>query len=935
MVRQHTQNLESSLAGVPGFRRWRKDRKHLVRILLVMCLSFFLMEFTFLLGDSLETSLEERRKDAYGAWQFALLSLDPEQGESHSLENSPFIQQSGYIWSQAILTNPGLDADYGVGGIDSGAVGLARIQVLEGHLPEQPGEAALEASLANRLGLQGQLGETVRLHLAPVDERGRPMEGAETEEMEIRLCGIIRDYNANWCISNQALLPSVFLSEEAFAGWENTPYSCFLMLGDPDWDLEEMEQDLEGRTSLKIQDGDTQETILSRLSSLGQKLERNVYTYPSDPANNIETMMTAVRLLGGLLAAIILVVTVVSSVRSRREEWRSLTLLGAERGQLRGILAREALAFGLLSMALGLGLALAAFALLLPLSSRLVGFSLYYGFSGPHLLLAAALGGCMVLLSYLLPFLEMRRLSRLHQPPKKEKKPRRRRKGRSAGPVTFGTLWRRQWSSHPWICLAQLVILTGALILPGIGAGEIASLSRTLHAEMRWYGDSYTCMRESGDSGAAAGVPGESLEALRDLYGVESYTAYQNTLDRDPFFLDLSGLPKSEYRQMLEKDILQNLQMQVEECEFSLQEAKTVQDPAYIEACEGMLEAAQAERTEMEERLSQGQVPTTLLTIQTEKDLQIILENLDQGAINIPDFFAGNSAILVLPVQAEPSEAMKAFLSVETTLDESTALVWQKEGRLIWEEQNIPTGILLPVSYLPRSQEHQVSSVRVDGILWDMEMDSQTRMFARSSIGPYGLVCSEAFLEKFDWPSAGRYQYIQVNASPEAGYGTDVQVARTLSEATGMAYENHRTRTEQLRQDLYLGLALYGSLCGLGTLLLLTILAGVSRNSLQYQQGQWHTLKQLGMKGSWQTALPLFRTGVLALLAAGLSVLAISVLSYREYYWGRIEAETPPELIRPFFLNLGMDGKWYALLCLVVLAACMAVSNGSLKAERR
>ena len=89
------------------------------------------------------------------------------------------------------------------------------------------------------------------------------------------------------------------------------------------------------------------------------------------------------------------------------------------------------------------------------------------------------------------------------------------------------------------------------------------------------------------------------------------------------------------------------------------------------------------------------------------------------------------------------------------------------------------------------------------------------------------------------------------------------------------------------------------------------------------------------MKGSWQTALPLFRTGVLALLAAGLSVLAISVLSYREYYWGRIEAETPPELIRPFFLDLGMDGKWYALLCLVVLAACMAVSNGSLKAERR
>ena len=105
------------LKQVPGFRRWKKDRKHFIRILLVMSLSFFLMEFSFLLSDSLETTLDQRRKDAYGEWQFALLNLGPSLGETHTLDQNPFIEHFGYIWSQGMLANDGLDGDYGVGGI--------------------------------------------------------------------------------------------------------------------------------------------------------------------------------------------------------------------------------------------------------------------------------------------------------------------------------------------------------------------------------------------------------------------------------------------------------------------------------------------------------------------------------------------------------------------------------------------------------------------------------------------------------------------------------------------------------------------------------------------------------------------------------------------------------------------------------------------------
>ncbi len=142
------------LKQVPGFRRWKKDRKHFIRILLVMSLSFFLMEFSFLLSDSLETTLDQRRKDAYGEWQFALLNLDPSLGETHTLDQNPFIEHSGYIWSQGMLANDGLDGDYGVGGIDEDAKGISRIQVVDGHFPESAGEAAVEASSAETSGRQ-------------------------------------------------------------------------------------------------------------------------------------------------------------------------------------------------------------------------------------------------------------------------------------------------------------------------------------------------------------------------------------------------------------------------------------------------------------------------------------------------------------------------------------------------------------------------------------------------------------------------------------------------------------------------------------------------------------------------------------------------------------------------------------------------------------
>ena len=265
--------------------------------------------------------------------------------------------------------------------------------------------------------------------------------------------------------------------------------------------MEEMEADImDGGIRTSIAKIPSQAEREQKLRTFERKLVRNDYTYPKDASDSIETVMGAVRTLSGVLAVIILGITVVTSVHSRREEWRSLTLLGANRQRLKGLLFQEALEFGFLSMLLGVGGALLIFALLMPLSSALLGFPLSYGFSAIHLLMSMGIGCGMVAISYLIPFLQMKKLSRLHIAEKNKKKGKKERKGRQNGAVTFRTLWMRQWKTHPWLAVAQLVIMCGVLILPGIGIRAITRQHNLLDFEINYYGDAYT-LSTWGESG--------------------------------------------------------------------------------------------------------------------------------------------------------------------------------------------------------------------------------------------------------------------------------------------------------------------------------------------------------------------------------------------------------------------------------------------------
>ncbi len=916
------------LKQVPGFRRWKKDRKHFIRILLVMSLSFFLMEFSFLLSDSLETTLDQRRKNAYGEWQFALLNLDPSLGETHTLDQNPFIEHFGYIWSQGMLANDGLDGDYGVGGIDEDAKGISRIQVIEGHFPEKAGEAAIEASLLNHLGGSGELGETIHLELVAADVNGKRVADAEVKTMDVTVCGIIADYTVNWCISNRALLPGILMTEESFSDWETDPYKCFLMLSDRDWSMEEMEQDLrDGGLSQASMSG-TLEEINSRLTEGSRKLVRNLYTYPKYTADTVATVMNAVRSISGFLATVILGITVLTSVNSRREEWQALTLLGANRQRLKGLLFQEALLFAMISMVLGIGGALLIFAAALPLSSSLLGFPLSHVFSGIHLLTAIGLGCGIVAVTYLVPFLQMKSLSRLHMIAKK-KKIKRERKGRESGAVTFHTLWMRQWKTHPWLAVAQLVIMCGVLILPGIGIKAVKEQSGMLECEMTNYGDSYTLANVYSNASINDGIRKKELENINLLYGVSGYAAYQYTGSGQDFFVDISSWMGTPYQEAAVEDKLRLYRFDVEDAEARVQDLKDARDEMSKELYQEQLrEAEKYQRTleEKEEFFAQGKMTTQILTVNSEETLQPFLRNLDDGEVNLEDFFDGKSVILALPAQVEASEEFKAFFATMLTMDQEALEIDQADGRQIISETEIPVGALLDVSYQTSGEEEKKQTVRIDGILRNMPWQDMKYNLLNISLPSYGLICSETFLESFSWPVCEKYQAVWVNASSEAGYGTDTQVGNMLSGASGMQYENHREKTSQLRQELYVDIVLYSAICGLGTLLLLAILSGVSKNASQYQNEAMQTMEYLGIRRQWKVSLQMSQTAILGIAATGAAVMILSGIRYRKYYLEMKAIEN--EYIRSFSINVGFSMIGYLLLCVVFWMICMLISNG-------
>ena len=180
-------------------RELRHNRK-------IFRLSFFLMVFVslilalvFSLGDCIAATVREQRFNAYGSFRYYEDSAEGGGAAGSAVQEK--------IRSVGTLTLLGEELSGGtVGTADLEAVRLGRIVCLEGRLPQNENEAAVEIGALSSMGYAYDLNQELELAVSLFTEDGIVPEPVTKR---YTLCGTIQDRSSSW----SAKLPSIFLSD--------------------------------------------------------------------------------------------------------------------------------------------------------------------------------------------------------------------------------------------------------------------------------------------------------------------------------------------------------------------------------------------------------------------------------------------------------------------------------------------------------------------------------------------------------------------------------------------------------------------------------------------------------------------------------------------------------------------------------------------------
>lgn len=904
---------------IPGMRRWRKNRKQLFLILAAMSLCFFLIEMTFLFSDSLELTMQERRMDAYGEWQYALKHIS-EEDEAKILA-LPLLEKAGTVWTAGDIENEAIKGAFAIGGMDENAIDLSRLTLVDGHFPEKAGEAAVEATILKKLGVEMRVGETIVLEIAPYqksnDTSGTKRtsgKNKEIREITLTVCGIIKDYSTGWCISTNIELPGVFITEEtATAHALELPssedpqlaraHNTLLMKGRPEW------------TSIR-EDMDSfamnPDKEMFRAGRDGKYT--NYYAYPdADKADSLlGPMMISLRLISIFLGTLILLITVWYSAKSRFTEWQDLYTLGAPIRLLRRNLIQEALIFALISIGIGLGLALLLFTGGQALLPGLQQTQLYFQLSWFHLLLTALIGSASVAIAYFLPVLRLRRIA---DGSRKEKQMRRkcryRRMKRSV--PSMWSIWFREQRERPLWFFAELVLLIGILAMPCIGVHMVGAKAQ----EIRVIESRSSDYIFDNDKHGNTGVDEERLNRLKDIYGVSEVRAWHRLqmssneisesmlIDLSAYLDDeavaLSFALREEFLQARSEEIQQQIEWADPDSDSGKRERKALEKD--LQANENALQA-----------LQDGYYPLDFYSTSDETELRKILRNLEAGAITEEEFLSGEKAVLLLAPWQQPSDLYgDTYYTVN-----------------VKQYQNPEDGVYVkclspeePVSVQYGGEETQIP---VGGILYGLDQADDLRVLMAS---PFAVLCSDAMFERIvSGKNGSSYQYVEIDASMDADYITDKQVEKALAGMESDIFTNRREELAQMKQDYYASIGFYGVLCGLGSVLCLMIFYSMAAFRSSDQAKEQELFAHLGMKQSWKNGKGIAETLLPGLLSIGIVTLGLSVF----YTWQtRLRVSTIE-----FSIDVGMNAGWYLFICLLYLAVILMVQRQAnrIKQER-
>ena len=162
-----------------AFAIFRARKLRTVITIAVLSLAFCLMGILPALFINIDDYMLEEDAKQYGLFHGIFYDVTPEQLKL--LEGNMFVKRTGLLFSCGEYPIAETGEKIKLGAYDAEAQELARIQLLEGRMPERPGEVALESSWRDKMENGLEIGQHIVFQLPDGD-------------MAFTICGFTANY---------------------------------------------------------------------------------------------------------------------------------------------------------------------------------------------------------------------------------------------------------------------------------------------------------------------------------------------------------------------------------------------------------------------------------------------------------------------------------------------------------------------------------------------------------------------------------------------------------------------------------------------------------------------------------------------------------------------------------------------------------------------
>lgn len=505
-----------------SFKRIKNQKKYSLLILFITILACILVQTGFQMSSGIQNTFLENRKDIYGEWDRILLQLDS-QSETMINEN-PFIEQKGKIEIYGILGGEYTEnKQANIGTIDETAWKIGRMKLIDGRLPRNENEIAMEYSMLSALGYDDSLGKEISFNVIPSVDIGNEYTSSE---YTYTLCGIIKDYQINWETCSRNRLPTGIVTPKGGQRIGKVLETQMLLKAKPEYDS--VYKDLENSKNFfcKMEENFNQGSLITDNIPYKNFL------------NNITLLITGA-------AICILFVTIAHSIDTRRNLWKLLNALGMKKIQMHQMIFWEASIYFTISIMIGTIGGIILYQMTLPFFEVIIGKEIIKRLSPKATFTGILLSALIIGISY---FFSCIRLNIILKGSTKKQRKHSHKKAHTLSRFTPLAIVIHRWQYASIRKIIQILLLSSTFVIVGFGLFEITDTQNNLKLIKQTTGNGYYLDTNSIPN--SSGIRKNIVQSISQIAGVESIeTYYTNDAYKTDFTVNLSDHANSKYLQ--------------------------------------------------------------------------------------------------------------------------------------------------------------------------------------------------------------------------------------------------------------------------------------------------------------------------------------------------------------------------------------------------